>query len=128
MNSRERILVILVSAVAALFVVKGVAGKYIGTIHDYDRQVLQLNRDLNKAKGDRLLAQNARLEWLQAGAETLSMDPNEATTRLREELEKLGEKSKLADVKVTVASMPQRWERKRASRFDRHGDGPGQVR
>ena len=39
------------------------------------------------------------------------MDPNEAITRLREELEKLGEKSRLKDVDVSLENTPKRWLR-----------------
>jgi hypothetical protein len=89
-----------------------VVGRYSGTLKEYDRQISQMRKDLDKANLEQTRSQIARLQWIEAGAQTLSMDPNLATTQLREELEKLAETSKLAGADVSLESTPKPWQKK----------------
>jgi len=109
MNARERMLVILLSVAAGLALVRLVVGRYTKSLNDYDGRITRLKGDLDKIQFERDRAQIGRGQWLEIGAETLSMDPNEAMTRLREEMTKLTEKTGLREAEVTQESTPKRW-------------------
>jgi hypothetical protein len=109
MNARERMLVILLSVAAGLALVRLVVGRYTKSLKDYDGRITRLKGDLDKIQFERVRAQIGMGQWLEIGAETLSMDPNEAMTRLREEMTKLTEKTGLREAEVTQESTPKRW-------------------
>jgi len=113
MKTRERTLLILLGAAAGLLVVRTVVGRYTGALGGYDAQIDLLHRDLEKSQQEKAKAQEGRAQWLEIGSQTLSMDGNEATTRLREEMTKLTEKSGLRDVDVALESAPKPWMKNR---------------
>ncbi len=126
MNSRERMLLILVGLAAGLLVVKVVAGRYFAALKWYDTQIVQLKRDLEKAETERTLAGIVQREWLDAGSQTLSMDSNEATTLWRGELEKLGAQCGFP-VEVTLESTPKRWLRNGVRTLNASITGQGRI-
>ncbi|HSW44317.1 MAG TPA: hypothetical protein VLM89_01970 [Phycisphaerae bacterium] len=110
MNRRERLLVILVATAAGLAVVRLVVEKYRDSLSYYDQQMVRLRGDLDKIQFEQTMAQMGSVQWREIGAETLSMDVNEAMTRLREEMSKLTEKTGLREVGVVLESTPKRWQ------------------
>ena len=113
MKSRERILLIVLGAAVGLLVVRTVVVRYMGVLRGYDAQIAQSQMELEKSQQEIARAQNGRAQWLEIGAQTLSMDGNEATTRLREEMTKLTEDSGLREVDVALESMPKTWLKNR---------------
>ena len=112
MKTRERTLLIVLGAAAGLLVVWTMVGRYTGVLGGYDTQIAGLHKDLDKSQQEKAKAQDGRTQWLEIGSQTLSMDGNEATTRLREEMTKLTEKSGLREVEVSLESM-QTWMKNR---------------
>lgn len=127
MKTRERTLLIVLGAAAGLLVVRTVVGRYTGVLRGYDTQVAQLQRDLEKSQQEKAKAQDGRTQWLEIGAQTLSMDGNEATTRLREEMTKLTEKSGLREVEVSLESMPKTWMKNRVRVLNFSVSGQGKL-
>jgi len=110
MNAREKILVVLVGIAAVALVGREVASRYRGTLQEYDNDIRTLNKDLAKIELERGEVAIAMERWYgEIGSQTLSMDVNEATTRLRDELNALAEMSRLQEIAVAPGGRPTSW-------------------
>lgn len=107
MTTREKNLAIAVGGVAALLVVYWGVGKYQEVKADLDREIEQKQREIAQIEKDKKLAIAAGDQWRAYGAQTLSMQPNEAQTHLRNELNRLANECGLKDVTVTVGKITE---------------------
>lgn len=111
MNKRERMMMILMGVGLALAAGRGGVKLYRDALNDYRTQITGLERDINKVKLDQAEAEFIKQRWLtEIGPQTLSMDENEAMTRLRNELYRLTDQAKLRDVRVDLGR-PAPWGR-----------------
>lgn len=107
MNKREKILVMLVGVAGLLFGGRMVAKMYQQSIADKDRKIQTLRGDLATIAIKRLESEAARQKWTEFGAQTLSMDPNEAANRLRDGLFELTRRTTLRKEQVQLGQARQ---------------------
>jgi len=110
MNAREKTLVVLLGIAAVAWAGRTVASRYKGKLEKYDNDIRKLNKGLAEIELERGKAANALERWYEEfGSQTLSMDVNEATTRLRDELNALAEQSRLQEIVVAPGGRPTAW-------------------
>jgi hypothetical protein len=110
MIKRERMMMISGSRLG-LAAGRGGFTLYRGTLNGLPDADHRLERDINKVKLDQAEAEFIKQRWLtEIGPQTLSMDENEAMTRLRNELYRLTDQAKLRDVRVDLGR-PAPWGR-----------------
>src|SRR5687767_15033767 len=105
MNKREKIMVIAVSSLVLLFIGRTITNKYLAGLADKNKQIESAKKRLADVRTAQRKAEDGRKRWLQIGQQTFSMDPNEATSRLREELFDLTAKAGLTKVEVDLGSI-----------------------
>lgn len=91
--------------VAAMAVFLGRTGVilYRSSLQGYDTKIKSLKTDLKAIKLEQAQAVINADRWRrEMGPSTLSMDPNEAMTRLREELYELTQEARLQDVQISL--------------------------
>jgi hypothetical protein len=103
MTSREKNLGIAVGVVATIFIGYWGANQYQQARTDLDRQIQKKKEERNAVDRDRKRTVERADLWRDYGRQTLSMDPNEVQTRLRNELHRLAEECNLKDVRLTIS-------------------------
>lgn len=119
MTTREKKLSIVLGVAAAFGAMYWGVNKYREAKADLDRQIEQKHNEIAQIRKDKQFAVEAGDLWRAYGAQTLSMQLNEAQTHLRNELNRLAGECGLKEVTVTVGKAveykpkaPQRGRRK----------------
>ncbi len=110
MNSREKLLLVVVLGVGGLFLLRMVSRGYQGKLAALDNEIGAKQKVLDKAekaKSDAVIAQAA---WRRTGGQTLSMDENEAKNLLRREMFALATQAGLQEATVDLGQV-KRWLR-----------------
>ncbi|MBP7934780.1 MAG: hypothetical protein KA354_09055 [Phycisphaerae bacterium] len=103
MNSRERLMIGLLLAAMAVFLGRTGVVLYRNSLRGYDAKIKSLKKDLATIKSEQVRAVVNTDRWRrEIGPSTLSMDPNEAMTRLREELYEQTQQARLQDVQISL--------------------------
>lgn len=93
----------LLVAAMAVFLGRTGVSLYRGALNGYTAKIAALKKDLKTIKEEQKLAVENSTRWrVDIGPSTLSMDPNEAMTRLREELYEQTQQAKLRDVQISL--------------------------
>ncbi len=106
MNPQEKKLMIVVVVLGAMLGLWQGYRAYQSKLAKLDAAIATQKNNLKKVERERQEADEGEKEWKAVGRQTLSLDPNEATTRLRDELNELAAKSGLSG--ATVRIMPVR--------------------
>src|SRR5687767_12568531 len=105
MNKREKILVLAVTALVLLFIGRTITKKYFAALAEKNGEISAIKKRLDTVYLARAKAEDARKRWEKIGNETLSMDPNDATSRLRDELFDITDKAKLTNVEIDLGGI-----------------------
>ncbi len=103
MTTREKNLAIAVGAVAVVFVGYWGVGQYTQAKADLDKQIQNKTDELQAVTREKRLVYTERVDqWREFGSQTLSMDPNQVQTRLRNEMNRLANESGLKDTRGSI--------------------------
>jgi len=110
MNVREKVLVLLFGVVIVAFVSRTIMRNYSEALQDYGSLKRAQEKKLEKIRAEKQEANFARMLWIEElGPQTLSMDVNEAKTKLRDELYALAGESLLREINVTLVDRTSLW-------------------
>jgi hypothetical protein len=96
---------LVVVTLVLLFIGRSIAKNYMGALADKKGEILALQKrviDIRKAKQQ---AESNQKHWKEIGGQTLSMDPNEVATRLRDEMYEVSKKCGLTDTEVNLGAV-----------------------
>lgn len=102
MNPQEKKLMIVVAVLGATLGLWQGYRAYQGKLADLDNEKARQLDNLKRVEAERAEAERGEIEWKAIGQQTLSLDPNEATTRMRDELNELTAKSRLSGSTVRI--------------------------
>ena len=106
--NRQKLLLLVVGSLAALFFGRTVIGLYQDAIKDRNTKIASLGKLLNQIKEEKKTSDAEAKEWLAVGAQTLSMDPDEDMRIMRDRLFELIKKTGLEKEKVDLGTI-QNW-------------------